>query len=610
MTSLLAALFVILADTLPNVVVTGTRQQSDLRHMPMTVTTVDHATLTQNQQQNVLPTLTQQVPGLFVTSRGVLGYGVSDGAAGTITLRGVSSASGGLMVLIDGMPQYQGLFGHSTADLYQTMLAERVEVLRGPASMLYGSNAMGGVLNIVTRQMLRDGVRTDINLGAGSYGTVQADATSRLRKGRLWGVVSLQGSRTDNHRPHMGFYQYGGQVKLGYDISPQWQVSAHANLTHHAASYPGSTDSPLLEARQWINRGSATATLSNSHRRATGALSVYHNFGRHKINDGYDDDGLSTPADYYFRSTDALTGLSAYESLSLWPEGRLTLGLDYQHIHGHAWNTSRQTGEETSAIGDEDEDEVAAYVAVRQNLVQRLTLDAGLRLDHHSQTGTEWVPQGGVVYRPTSATSLKAMVSKGFRNPSLREMYLWVPANDELEPERLVTYELSWRHSLPSARLTYGLNVFHIDGDNIIQTQMVDGRRRNVNTGEIENSGVEAELSWQATSHWLLQTNYSYLHMKKKVVAAPEHKLFLGADGRYGKWTMNAGLQYVHNLYTSVSPEEKEDFWLLNATLGYQVCPPLRLWLKGDNLLAQRYEINAGYPMPKATFMAGVSLTL
>ena len=139
------------------VVVTGTRNSTDIRHLPMTITTVNHLKLTESHRTSVLPTLTEQVPSLFVTSRGVMGYGVSGGAAGGISLRGISGGSGQLMVLIDGHPQYMGIFGHPIADVYQSLMSEKVEVLRGPASVLYGSNAMGGVINIVTRKMLEDG---------------------------------------------------------------------------------------------------------------------------------------------------------------------------------------------------------------------------------------------------------------------------------------------------------------------------------------------------------------------------------------------------------------------------------------------------------------------
>src|SRR3712207_161460 len=92
-----------------NVVVTGTRTQTDVRHLPFTLTVLGRQTLTNKQRTNILPTLTEQVPGLFVTSRGLLGYGVSTNAAGGINMRGISGGSGQLMVLIDGHPQYNGI---------------------------------------------------------------------------------------------------------------------------------------------------------------------------------------------------------------------------------------------------------------------------------------------------------------------------------------------------------------------------------------------------------------------------------------------------------------------------------------------------------------------
>ena len=107
-------------------------------------------------------------------------------------------------------------------------------------------------------------------------------------------------------------------------------------------------------------------------------------------------------------------------------------------------------------------------------------------------TGTEWVPQGGVVFRPTITGELKAMVSKGFRNPSMREMYLYPPSNTSLSPERLISYELSWKHRVHAPALVYGINIFYIDGDNLIETVSINGRPHNVNSGEIENWGVPA----------------------------------------------------------------------------------------------------------------------
>ena len=602
--------------SLQEVVVTGTRHAADVRHLPMTVTVIDRKTLTEQHQTSVLPTVMQQVPGLLVTSRSLVGYGVSTGAAGGISLRGLAGGSGQMLVLIDGHPQYNGVYGHPISDSYQTLMAERVEVLRGPASVLYGGNAMGGVLNIVTRQRPtgQDGVTTHLTVGAGSYGTIQAEASNQVRSGKFSSTVAAQYGRTDNHRPHTGFEQYGGYVKIGYDFSPHWNVYADLDLTHFNASNPGTVSQPKLENDQWITRGAASLVVANRYDRTSGALSVYDNFGRHKINDGYNADG-GTPQTDLFRSKDAVAGVSWYQSLAIGDpasatSGRLTVGIDYQHIYGRAYYTNRETGEVVTTqrrlmqSAHSHENEVAGYVDYRQDLTPWLTIDAGLRYDHHSTAGGEWVPQIGAVVRLAEQGELKAMVSKGFRNPNTREMYMYGTANhDSLRAERLWNYELSWRHRLGG--FSYGANLYYIKGDNMIQT--VAGK--NVNTGEIENYGVELDAAYNIGSHWALTTNHSLLHMWHPVVAAPTYKGFIGANYYDNRWTVVAGLQYISGLYTAVgNAEQKENFWLLNASVSYAATKWLSVWVRGENLLAQKYEFNLGYPMPRATFMSGVSI--
>ncbi len=594
---------------LENVVVTGTRNATDVRHLPMTVTVIDRGTLTADHQTSVLPTVMREVPGLFVTSRSMMGYGVSTGAAGGISLRGISGGAGQLLVLIDGHPQYQGIYGHPIADSYQTLMAERVEVLRGPASMLYGSNAMGGVMNIVTRQSKQDGVNTNVQLGAGSYGTVQAEASNQVRCGRFSSTVSAQYGRSDNHRPRMGFEQYGGYLKLGYDLSDHWNAYVDANVTHFNASYPGSTDRPMYGADQWVTRGVVSAALENHYGKTSGALSVYSNFGRHKIDDGTADP--AQPTARFFRSKDALTGVSWYQSVQLFEGNRLTVGADYMHIYGNAYYTSKAKGEildtPNKQSGRSYRNEIAGYVDLRQDLLDWLTVDAGVRIDHHSVSGTEWVPQAGIVVRPLESGEVKALVSKGFRNPTMREMYLYPPSNTDLKPERLWNYELSWKHRLGS--FNYGANIYYIKGDNMIQTMQVDGRPRNVNTGEIENWGAELEAAYTIDSHWALKANGAYLHTKNKVLAAPELTAYAGLNYHCDKWFASLGLQYFNNLYTAVGADEKkENFALLDASVTYAATRNVSLWARGENLLAQKFEINLGYPMPRATFMGGVSV--
>lgn len=270
-------------------------------------------------QPSILPILTQQVPGLFITARGIMGYGVSGGAAGGMSLRGIGSGSGRLMVLIDGHPQYMGLMGHPIADAYQSLMAERVEVLRGPASVLYGSNAMGGVINIVTRQLHEEGVKTNLNLGYGSFNTLQSEVTNRIRKGGFTSLISGSYNRTDGHRRNMGFEQYGGYAKLGYEFSPYWNIRGDVNVTHFNASQPGEVTDPMIDADQSITRGMTSVAVENRYERTSGAVSFFYNWGDHWINDGYtaNPDDKNNPKPYRFDSHDDMMGISWYQSAQL-----------------------------------------------------------------------------------------------------------------------------------------------------------------------------------------------------------------------------------------------------------------------------------------------------
>lgn len=527
------------------VVVTGTRSETDVRHLPMTVSVVGRPQLEASQQTSVLPVLNSQVPGFFSTSRGVMGYGVATGASGQMSLRGIGGPAQaglpttGLLVLIDGHPQYMGLMGHPIADAYQTMMAERVEVLRGPASVLYGSNAMGGVINIVTRKMQEDGIRTNINIGAGSYGSIQTEATNRIRKGRFSSTVTASYNRTDGHRADMAFEQYGGYAKLGYDFTDNWKVWGDVNVTRFNATNPGSVMKPYIDNDQRITRGMTSFALENHYEKTSGALSFFYNWGDHWINDGYQPGG--EPLQYRFNSNDQMLGVSWYQSVQLFQGNRLTVGADYFHFGGEAWNQFFDGHRETSA--NKSLNEVAGYVDFRQDIAAWLTLDAGARVDYHSQTGTEFIPQVGLAFHLPENAEIKAMASKGFRNPTIREMYMFPPQNPDLKPEKLWNYELSFSQRLMDNRLSYGLNVFYINGENlIIRLPNPNGSGMlNQNSGEIENWGAEANVGYQFNPVWSVMANYSWLHMENPVLASPEHKLYGGVNFRKGRWSASTG---------------------------------------------------------------------
>ncbi len=597
---------------LDEVIVTGSRPAVDLRHMPMSVSVIDRQQIDRRYEASLLPLLTEEVPGLFITGRGMMGYGVSAGSAGQMSIRGIGSSDAGspttdVMVLIDGHPQSMGLMGHPLPDVYQSMLAERVEVVRGPASLLYGSNAMGGVINIITRRDEQDGVRNHARLMYGSYNTLSAEAANTVKSGRFNSFAALYYNRTDGHRPDMDFDQYGGYARLGYDLSAHWKAFADVTLTRYNSSNPGTLATPLIDNDAEVTRGMTSASLTNRYDRTSGGLSFFYNWGCHEVNDGYAPG--TAPKPVRFNSRDNMLGLSWYQGYSFFRGNQTTVGLDYQRYGGEAWNRPVAGGEDIP-LADEHIDDIAGYINLQQALTSQIGLNAGLRIDRNEQSGTQLIPQGGIHYSPTENTVFKALVSRGFRAPTIRELYMFAPRNPDLQAEELMNYELSAALDLLDNTLHMDAALFYINGKNIIQRQIVNGAPQYINTGKIENYGAELAARYSLNAHWNLSGNYSFLHMKYIVPAAPRHKLHLGATYATGRWSASTGLDYINHLYTDVAAESTESFLLWNLRASYRPLRILELFVRGENLLAQSYEINKGYPMPRATVFGGVTFDI
>ena len=606
------------SGNIQEVVITGTRAETDVRHLSQTVNVVDRAAIEETHRASLLPLLTEQVPGLFITQRGYAGYGVSDGAAGTISMRGLTGSGTAVrtLVLIDGHPNYAGIFGHPIADAYQSLMTERVEVLRGPASMLYGSYAMSGVINIVTKKP-QDGTHAFLRAGYGSFNTTETELSVNTRQGKMSAVASGSYNHSDGHRDNMFFEQFAGFAKLGYDISDNWNASANVDVTRFKAKYPGSINKPQIDAFQDITRGTSSLFIENKYKRTNGAVSLFYSWGDHWINDGYEE-GKQPPL-FRFTSYDDMMGASAWQSVNLFEGNRITVGVDY-YRYGGVVNYDSIGGRPKELQVDKREHELAGYVEMRQTIGSWLTLNAGLRVDHHFRIGTELVPQFGAAFHLPANAEIKMSAGKGFRYPTLKDNFLFQPKNPDLEPESLWNYELAFAQTLLSGKLQYGINLFYMDVKNTIQALPGPGGPKNLNTDELKNSGVEIEASFFISNNFAVNGNYSFLYMETPVVGAPTHKTYLGGTFNMGSLHASTGLQYINSLYTTpkslrpatvlANPDIKENFLLWNARVSYQVSDMIGVWVNGDNLLNTKYQINDGYPMPGIAFMAGITLTL
>jgi iron complex outermembrane receptor protein len=291
------------------------------------------------------------------------------------------------------------------------------------------------------------------------------------------------------------------------------------------------------------------------------------------------------------------------------------VGIDYKNFGGEARNEYTDGTPTTYSFEDKSLNEIAGYVLAQQTLFEKLTLNAGLRLENNENFGSEWVPQAGLSYRPLRHTVLKAMISKGFRSPTMREMYMYVgEQNPELKPERMMNYELSVGQGFFGGQLTVELTGYIANGSNLIITQMVEvepgnSRSKNMNVGNFNNKGIELSVRWNVVKDFNLMGNYSYLNMEKKIVNAPEQQAYIAVSYRLDKWSLSANYQYIHGLYivTGDAPVTK-NYGLLNAKVLYRPLRWLDVFVKGENLTDKSYQIVNGYPMPGITLFGGVNL--
>ncbi len=584
----------ILSDTinLDEVVVTGTTVRVSRNSIPLAVSVVNKKQIMESTETALLPILNGRVPGLFVTERGIMGFGVSNGAAGQISIRGVGgSPTTGVLMLIDGHPQFMGIFGHPLPDSYVASDVEKVEVIRGPGSVLYGSNAMGGVVNIITRKQAEDGFHGNAHLMHGSYNTQKYMASGGYKKNGLSVFASVNHGRTDGHRENSEFYITNGYAKLGYELNGNLKMNADFSLAGFNATDPGPDTTDAKPGNNLdITRGYWAVTFDNSYEKYSGTVKLFYNFGEHRISDG-------------FHSNDKNYGLNVYESIRLFKGSNITIGADYLDYGGIADNEIYGTQITDASIYD-----AGIYAFIQQDFSKKVTLNAGLRMQRHEIYGTEWIPAGGFSFKVGKNTTWKVSVAKGFRSPTIRELFVW-NHNVSLNPERIMNYETGVLQSFTKQGIKLEVTAFMVNGDNMIITVPMQGLQ---NAGKVSNKGVELAAGINPSENLELSLTYSYTHMKYPVYASPRHNLFAGISHSWKNLNASLSMQHIDHLDTdpAANRESFENYTLVNSRVAYRILPWWEIFINAENILNQKYVNNIYYTMPGITVFGGMKFRI
>ncbi len=593
------------ADSVLNlgeVVVTGTNTEVAKNLLPYSVSVIGNERLESTGETQVLSAVSGMVPSLFVSERSIFGFGVSNGGSGHIKLRGVGGdRASAVLMMVDGQPQFAGIYSHHIADFYDKEYVERVEVLRGPGSVLYGSNAMAGAINVITKNPQQHGVRTTISSQYGSYNTWLSSVTNTVRLGKFSSLASVSYNRTDGTVDNFDFKQADGYVKLGYDFSAKWKAYADYTLMHFKGNdpiYPKLSNPESTDIyRQSIIRGEASVSAVNRYSSTNGMVRVYYSYGNHFIDDPR-----------HFHSKDDRFGILAYQNFEPWRGASVTVGFDFDRYSGEIPTSggNNHTEGSMSTISRKDITEYSPYITLSQSLVgELLNLNGGLRMANSDMFDTQWIPQFGFALNPGQGYTVKGTLAMGYRNPSFRELYLYRMANPNLQPEKMMNYEVSVGKSF-SRYFTADITAYYSKGSDMIQ--VVDSK--NVNTGRFINKGIEISANSNPVDNLWLFASYSYLHTSlNNLVGAPRNQYYFGAElTLWNKLKIAADIKGVGGLYVA-DDVKNQNYTLLNLKLTYKICRYVDLFTRLENITDACYTINRGYEMPGFTAMGGFKVS-
>lgn len=587
---------------LGEVVVTGTNAGVAKNRLPYSVSVIGEERLQSTGQTQVLSAISGMVPSLFVSERSIFGFGVSNGGSGHIKLRGVGGdRASAVLMMVDGQPQFAGIYSHHIADFYDKEYVERVEVLRGPGSVLYGSNAMAGAINVITKQAAADGVHTTISTQYGSYNTWLTSATNTTRFGRFTSLASVSYNRTDGTVDNFDFKQADGYVKVGYDFSTRWKAAADYTIMHFKGNdpiYPKLSNPESTDIyRQSITRGEASLSATNTYAGTNGTARVYYSYGSHFVDDPR-----------HFHSRDDRFGVIVYQNFSPWRGASATVGFDFDRYSGEipVSGGNQHAPGSMSTIGRKKINEYSPYVTLSQSLGgELLNLNGGVRMANSDMFDTQWVPQLGFALNPGDGYTVKGTLAMGYRNPSFRELYLYRMANPDLQPEKMMNYEVSAGKRF-SRYLNIDITLYYSRGRDMIQ--VLDNR--NTNTGRFINKGVEVSASSHPLDNLRLYASYSYLHTSlHNLTGAPKNQYYLGGElTLWDRLKIAADLKGTGSLYVA-DDVKHHNYALLNMKLTYSVCHYADIFTRLENITDACYTINRGYEMPGFTALGGIKVS-
>ena len=551
--------------------VTPSGYEQEIEKLPVSVSVVTKDDIKMSNAKQATEIL-GGLPGVFIKKTG--DFGRAD-----VDIRGVGGNGRQLGVFIDGRPDKMGIFGCSVTHTLPMNNVERIEVIKGPESVLYGSDAFGGVVNIITKRPEKK-LEGSFTASGGTFNTQNYLFEQGSKFDKFDYSLAINKRSSNGHRENSGFNAGDFSGKFGYNLSDG------AEILFGAKYFTGIKNEPFPSvAGTWNDYGRGAVDISLS-RGAGNSMKVYRSFGEHKFSDG-------------FHSRDYTDGIIIRGKTAVSENNELGMGADYRYQSGDVINAAP-----VALIGAYHKYEYGVYINDEHTFFEKLTLSGGARYNYDEFAKEVINPKLGAVYNTLNGTTIRAVWSHGFRAPQINDLFLW-GGNKNLEPEKVVNNEIGVRRRIGG----FGhIDVagFMMKGSGLIQT--VAGK--NVNTGDFEFKGIESMLTLKFSGSLNGQLNYTYFDAGKYTTGRPGDKA--GASVKYAKDKLNAIItgEYVGRYYSADNSSGRiDDYILLNTKIDYRLLRGISVFAAADNITGENYQIyyNGLYTMPGTTLTLGVN---
>jgi len=574
------------------VVVTATRGELPEAKVTKSVSVVTHEAIERAHADTALEVL-RHVPGVYVRRSGAVGRITS------AVIRGSTDAQ--VLVLIDGVDAGSPTLGSFNWSTLPADAIERIEVLRGSASTLYGASAIGGVINLITTRG-HGPMRTSYQQEFGTLRTFREIISHQAEMGAVRYATSV--SRLDSRGLSTGDDVEVTHVAFTADADVAHWLSLAVSLNNND-SRVGIDDGAF---RPDPNRYTEREHLALTTTATIKPLEAWE----HELRFGFNDDDLldidvgdpgSTQATTKSRiNTDRYTA-EWLQRVAWGPLGLSTGGIEFKD-------------EEAEARFENVVTQWAVFLQHQLDLGDRLTVIGGSRHLRHNSFGHETTAEASASYRiPVMETRVRGNFSMGFRAPTMNELFFPNFGNSNLSPENSRTYEIGmeqdwWRHRLAGA-----ISLYHTEVDDLIQIVRVNSTTSQpLNVAEVEMEGFELEGSVEPMTGLRFSTNWTYTDAEdetadEELLRIPRNQATFALDYDFlERWQLHLDATVVSSREESVATNRRlptKGYKKVDVALNFNATDRVTLYGRIENLFNRHYSEVLGFPAPGTLFFIG-----